>query len=241
MTNQSKGDIICKHERGNIMKKLTQEEEQALVKMYKQVEKDFEQFPEIKTTEDLFRWREQVKEENKENGEIRNQIIEKKIKGNKSMELLYAWSKFTRMIDRAKANVYMTKLGCDAEEDSYQINAANMLHERLTRKQKDHTDRLFGMYQIKELNLGIKFPTERSLRTAYEYEKSLVTEDEEQAIPAVLFVALMNAYGIEEEDLLETGREAERQGKEYIADMIVECEAKKNERTTNGYRSFAKK
>lgn len=224
-----------------MMEKLTVEEEQALVKMYKQVEKDFEEFPEIKTTEDLFRWREQVKEENKENGEIRNQIIEEKIKGNKSMELLYAWSKFTRMIDRAKANVFMTKLSCDAEENSYQINAANMLHDRLTRKEKDRSDRLFGMYKIEELSLGIKFPTERSFHTPYEYEKALITEDEEQSWPAVLFVALMNAYGIEEEDLLETGREAERKGKEYIADMIVEYEAKKTERTTNSHGTFEKK
>mgnify|MGYP000805540638 FL=1 len=224
-----------------MMEKLTVEEEQALVKMYKQVEKDFEEFPEIKTTEDLFRWREQVKEENKENGEIRNQIIEEKIKGNKSMELLYAWSKFTRMIDRAKANVFMTKLSCDIDKDSYQINAANMLHERLTRKKKDHADRLFGMYKIEELSLGIKFPTERSFHTPYEYEKALITEDEEQSWPAVLFVALMNAYGIEEEDLLETGREAEQKGKEYIADMIVEYEAKKTERTTNSHGSFEKK
>lgn|GEM_PF-6313505 len=224
-----------------MMEKLTVEEEQALVKMYRQVEKDFEEFPEIKTTEDLFRWREQVKEENKENGEIRNQIIEEKIKGNKSMELLYAWSKFTRMIDRAKANVFMTKLSCDAEENSYQINAANMLHDRLTRKKKDRSDRLFGMYKIEELSLGIKFPTERSFHTPYEYEKALITEDEEQSWPAVLFVALMNAYGIEEEDLLETGREAERKGKEYIADMIVEYEAKKTERTTNSHGTFEKK
>lgn len=224
-----------------MMEKLTVEEEQALVKMYKQVEKDFEEFPEIKTTEDLFRWREQVKEENKENGEIRNQIIEEKIKGNKSMELLYAWSKFTRMIDRAKANVFMTKLSCDAEENSYQINAANMLHDRLTRKKKDRSDRLFGMYKIEELSLGIKFPTERSFHTPYEYEKALITEDEEQSWPVVLFVALMNAYGIEEEDLLETGREAERKGKEYIADMIVEYEAKKTERTTNSHGTFEKK
>ena len=224
-----------------MMEKLTVEEEQALVKMYQQVEKDFEEFPEIKTTEDLFRWREQVKEENKENGEIRNQIIEEKIKGNKSMELLYAWSKFTRMIDRAKANVFMTKLSCDAEENSYQINAANMLHDRLTRKKKDRSDRLFGMYKIEELSLGIKFPTERSFHTPYEYEKALITEDEEQSWPAVLFVALMNAYGIEEEDLLETGREAERKGKEYIADMIVEYEAKKTERTTNSHGTFEKK
>ena len=44
--------------------------------MYKQVEKGFESFTEIKTTEDLFRWREKVKEENNEDGKLRNEIIE---------------------------------------------------------------------------------------------------------------------------------------------------------------------
>ena len=224
-----------------MMEKLTVEEDQALVKMYRDVEKDFEEFPEIKRTEDLFRWREQVKEKNKENGEIRNQIIEEKIKGNKSMELLYAWSKFTRMIDRANANVFMTKLSCNIDEDSYQINAAHMLHEHLTRKHKDHTDRLFGIYKIEELNLGIKYPTERSFHTPYEYEKALITEDEEHSWPAVLFVALMNAYGIEKEDLLETGRAVEQLGNKYIADMTVEYEAKMSEGTTNSHGSFEKK
>lgn len=36
------------------MRELTAKEQKDLVKMYKQVEKDFEEFPEIKTTEDLF-------------------------------------------------------------------------------------------------------------------------------------------------------------------------------------------
>lgn len=58
------------------MRKLTAVEEQELIKMYKQVEKGFESFTEIKTTEDLFRWRKKVKEENNEDGKLRNEIIE---------------------------------------------------------------------------------------------------------------------------------------------------------------------
>lgn len=226
-----------------LLRKLTYEEEQELIKMYKKVEEDFEKFPEIKTTEDLFCWRERVKAENNENGKIRNQIVEEKIKGNKSMELLYAWSKFTRMIERTKANVFMTKLSCDIEDGSYQItvaSAANMLHECLASKKKDNPDRLFGMYKIEELSLGIKFPEERSFHTPQQYEKSLITEDEEKSWPAVLFVALMNAYGIEAEDLLETGRKVEHQGKEYIADMAVEYAARSEKNFTDIHKSARK-
>lgn len=206
------------------MRKLTKEEEQELVQMYKEVEKDFAEFPHIKTSEDLFRWREQVKGENKEDGELRNQIIEQQIKGNKSMELLYAWSKFTRMVDRSKAKVFLTKLNCDAKEESYQINASRNLHEQLVKNKKADVDKLFGIYKIEELGLGVKYPKERSFHTAYEYEKSLVTEDEEKSCPVVLFVSLMNAYGIESEDLLAAGRQTEKEANEYVADMIVQYE-----------------
>ncbi len=223
------------------MERLTKEEEQELIRMYEQVERDFEEFPEIKTTEDLFRWREDVKRDNKGDGELRNQIIENRIKGNKSMELLYAWSKFSRMIDRTRANVVITKLECDAKDDAYKVNPTTILHECLTRKNKAHTNRLFGIYKIRELNLGIKYPTERSFQTPYEYEKALITEDDERSWPAVLFVALMNAYGIEEEDLLEAGRKTEQKGKEYIADLRVEYEAKILEKIANSTKTYTKK
>lgn len=145
------------------------------------------------------------------------------------------------MIDRAKANVFMTKLSCDVEDDSYQINAANMLHDHLTEKNKDRTDRLFGIYQIDELSLGIKFPTERSFYTSYEYEKSLITEDEQESWPAVLFVALLKAYGIDSDTLLEVGREAEAMSKEYIAEMTVEYDAQSGNQSMDTHKVHEKK
>lgn len=224
------------------MRKLTAVEEQELTKMYKQVQQDFKSFPEIKTTEDLFRWREKVKEENSEDGALRNQIIEQEIAGNHSMELLYAWSKFTRMVDRTKANVYMTKLNCDIENPNvYRIKAATMLHSYLNEHQKAHEERLFGIYKVDELKLGIKYPKERRFSNSREYVKSLVKEDEQQSWPVVLFVTLMNAYGIEAEDLLTVGRAVEKKGNEYIADMSVEYEAKISAGTTDNYGSIIKK
>ena len=92
------------------MRALTEAEQSELIKMYEKVENDFKAFPFIQTTEDLFRWREKVKEENGNDGNRRNEIIEAAIKGNESLEKLYAWSKFTRMVDRAKADVFMAKV-----------------------------------------------------------------------------------------------------------------------------------
>ena len=48
--------------------------------MYEKVENDFKAFPFIQTTEDLFRWREKVKEENGNHGNRRNEIIEAAIR-----------------------------------------------------------------------------------------------------------------------------------------------------------------
>ena len=43
-------------------KDITEETKQRLIPIYEQVEKDFKKFPYIKTTEDFFIWRSQIKE-----------------------------------------------------------------------------------------------------------------------------------------------------------------------------------
>lgn len=202
------------------MRALTKEEQQELITMYQNVVKDFENFPFIQTTEDLFRWREKVKEENGNDGNRRNEIIEAVIKGNASLEKLYAWSKFTRMVDRAKADVYMAKEEYHIEDNNaYRIKAAWMLHNHLTQKHKARKDYLFGIFKIPQLGLGIRYKLGRTFNTEYEYAKSLVKEDEQEAWPAVLFVALMNAYGIDNEDLLTVGRQAEELCKGYCKEI----------------------
>lgn len=225
-----------------LLRKLTYEEEQELIKMYKKVEEDFEKFPEIKTTEDLFRWREQVKGENQEDGELRNRIIEERIKGNDSLELLHAWSQFSCMVQSAKSNVNDKKFEFGIEDrDKYRIKAAGMLHKRLVEKKQAYPERLFGIYQIRELSLGIRYPIDRTLNTTYEYEKALVKEDEQESWPAVLFVALMKAYGIDSDTLLEVGRAAETMSKEYIADMAVEYDAQLGNQSMDIHKVHEKK
>lgn len=199
---------------------LTKEEEQELIVMYQKVEEDFEKFPFIQTTEDLFRWREKVKEDNGNDGDLRNKIIEEAIEGNASLEKLYAWSKFTRMVDRAKADVYMAKEIYHLEDDNaYRIKAAWMLNNHLAKEHKARTDHLFGIFKIPQLALGIRYKLGRTFSNKYEYAKSLVKEDEQEAWPAVLYVALMNAYGIDNEDLLTVGRQAEALSKLYCKEI----------------------
>lgn len=209
------------------MAKLAVEKENQLKEMYHKVEEDFRNFPFIRTTEDFFIWREAVKQANGNNGELRNEEIEKMISGNDSLELLYNWTKFYRMVDRAKANVYVAKVeyGLDYP-DSYRIKAAGMLHRHLIAESKANSEQLFGIFQIPELNLGVRHPLQRTINTPYEFEKAIVKEDEQEAWPAVLFVALMNAYGIDNEDLLTVGRQAEALSKQYCKEIAEEAEKK---------------
>lgn len=224
------------------MRKLTPAEEEKLVKMYKQVEKDFESFPEIKTTEDLFRWRERLKKENNGDGKVRNAIVEERIKGNKSLELLYAWSKFTRMVTRAKASLNLAKRNYGiSNSNTYRLKASTMLHNHLEKSGKAHEDRLFGIFRVEEIGIERIYPNERRFSNSHEYIKALVKEDEQHPWPAVLFVTLMNAYGIQAEDLLTVGRDVEKKGKEYIADIAVEYNVKCSEGTTDSYGSLIKK
>lgn len=202
------------------MAKLTVDKENQLKEMYHKVEEDFKKFPFIRTTEDFFIWREAVKQANGNNGELRNEEIENMIRGNRSLELLYNWTKFYRMVDRAKASVYVTKVeyGLD-DSDSYRIKAAGMLHRHLTAENKANSEQLFGIFQIPELNLGVRHPLQRTINTPYEFEKAIVKEDESEPWPAILFVTLLNAYGITSEDLLTVGRDAERLSNEYVREI----------------------
>ena len=44
-------------------KDITLETKERLIPIYEQVEKDFSKFPDIKTTEDFFAWRDNIKKE----------------------------------------------------------------------------------------------------------------------------------------------------------------------------------
>ena len=235
-------------------KKLNEETKQKLITIYNQVENDFKQFPNIKTTEDFFIFREEIKKlvekrvkgTDKENNieykkALRNKIIEDEIKGNSSLELLNDWSKCYRMIDRAKANLYMTKADYNILDDNnYRIKATPILHNHLINQGKANTEQLFGILQISELNLGIKYPLEqRTINTPYEFEKVIVKEDDMAPWPAELFITLLKSYGIEGEDLLYVGRKAESLGKSYVEK--IKANYVYPTKSINGYTYILKK
>ena len=89
----------------------------------------------------------------------------------------------------------------------------------MEKEEKARPDHLSGIFKIPELSLGIRYKLRRSFNSTYEYAKSLVKEDEQEAWPAVLFVALMNAYGIDNEALLTVGRQAEELSKRYCKEI----------------------
>lgn len=210
-------------------KDISEETKKRLIPIYEQVEEDFSKFPNIKTTEDFFIWREQVKNivedrvkgTDKQNDinykkKLRNKIIEDEIKGNSSLELLNDWSKCYRMIDRAKGAIRTFNDHYGIDDKDHVIKASTILHKHLVSNGKAHTSDLFDILQIRELNLLVKQPIKRTINTPYEFERAIVKEDESEAWSAPLFVTLLRAYGVEGEDLLTVGRKVEALGKAYI-------------------------
>lgn len=200
-----------------MLERLDLETENKLKNMYYEVEKDFENFPYIKTTEDFFEWREIVKAANGYDSNLRNQQIEECIKGNDSLELLYDWTKFYRMVDRAKAKLSLSKLEHGLEDSKeFPLKATVLLHRHLKNNNKGNVKQLFGIFQIRDLNLGIKYHQERTINTPYEFEKAIVKEEKTEPWDAKLFITLLKAYEISGEDLLTVGREVEKLGNQYL-------------------------
>ena len=211
-------------------KDITEVTKQRLIPIYEQVEKDFMEFPEIKTTEDFFIWRDSIKKkieddflkckkdcDDKTKKKLRNKIVEKAIGGNDSLELLYAWSKCSRMITGSKALVRLVNDEYGIEGNDHIIKATTILHRHLKENGKANTNDLFDILQIRELNLLVKYPSlQRTINTPYEFEKAIVKEDENEAWSAPLFVTMLKAYGIEKDDLLIIGRKVIEESKNYI-------------------------
>ena len=211
-------------------KDINEETKKRLIPIYEQVEKDFSNFPDIKTTEDFFIWRDKVKNmielqlrgtikqnDSSYKKKLRNNIIEDEIEGNDSLELLYAWTKCSRMITGAKAFVRMVNDEYNIEGNDHVIKATTVLHKHLKENGKANTSDLFDILQIRELSLLVKYPSlQRTINTPYEFERAIVKEDESEAWSAPLFVTMLKAYGVEKDDLLIIGRKVIEESKNYI-------------------------
>ncbi|HIR58431.1 MAG TPA: hypothetical protein IAB38_00105 [Candidatus Onthousia excrementipullorum] len=223
-------------------KDITEETKQRLIPIYEQVEKDFKEFPYIKTTEDFFIWRDIIKNgieeqviklqkpcDDKTKKKLRNKIVEEEIEGNDSLELLYAWTKCTRMITGAKAFVRMVNHEYGIEGNDHIIKATTILHNYLKENGKANTNDLFDILQIRELSLLVKYSSmQRTINTPYEFERAIVKEDESEAWSAPLFVTMLKAYGIEKDDLLVIGRKVIEDSKNYIIDTRNKYKGHKN-------------
>lgn len=206
---------------------------QKLIPMYQKVEEDFNKFPEIRTTEDFFVWRDNIKKEienelikaQKECDDntkkaMRNKKVEEAIEGNPSLEMLYAWTKLDRMIANTKALIRTVNDEYGIEDSDHVLKASDILHKYLIRHNKANTDNLFNLFQIPELNLLVKYQYYefKPITTRFEFE-NLIFKQDESPWPAPLFIAALKAYGIETLDLLEIGREFSSLGDIYINEV----------------------
>lgn len=214
-------------------KDITEETKQRLIPIYEQVEEDFKKFPYIKTTEDFFIWRSQIKEAIEEKlkntdkknddeykAQLRDKIIEDEIKGNKSLELLYDWANFYIKIDESKANLRLTNYQYGIEDNNHIIKVSSLLHNQLVKQGKANANDLSNILQIRELSLLVKYPPmQRTISSPYEFERAIVKEDENDTWSAPLFITLLRVYGVDGKDLLEVSQQVEALSKEYIKEI----------------------
>lgn len=169
----------------------SEEYERELKDIIETTDRDLENIPEemkhIRTTESFFAWRDNVKSQNGNDKEIRNEIVENLIRGNKSLELLYDWTKFYRVIDKANLDVSPKSLFYKYAEKSTQLN----------------TQRLFDIIHVHNTRkpIGLR-PGFRNFNTPYEFIKLMLVDEDYEPWPIDVLIILMKAYGIDSNFLL---------------------------------------
>ena len=211
---------------------INEHDKNRLITICNNVENDFNSFSvQFESIEDFFIWRSEIKEEiekkvantDKQKDEVykdklRDEIIEEEIRGNKSLELLYDWSKFYMMVDESKGKLRSINDQYGLDDNDHLIKATSLLHNHLVGQGKANKKDLFDIFQIREINLGVRY-TLRTINTPYEFERIIVKEDETDAWPTPLFIMLLEAYGVTGEDLLEVGKKFEDLSNKYIEDI----------------------
>lgn len=170
------------------------------------------------TTEDFFTWREEIKYRLGGDGKERNKIVESAIAGNETMELLYAWSKFSRVIDGTRAYVYHSiynKLMADENYNqevlsTYKFNPSPIINTYLSNHLKKNQQRLFDA--VLSCNIGLN-PNFKPFNTAYEFQK-LLYDEETHPYPwgITCLIVLLKAYGITEENFSAINKMIEKEG-----------------------------
>ncbi len=184
----------------------SEEYEKELKDIIENTDEDLRNMPKemkhIRTTEDFFAWRDNVKSENGNDKEVRNEIVENLIKGNESLELLYAWTKFYRVVDKASSDVSPKILFYKYADNSKQLNS----------------QRLFDVIHIHSTKrpVGLRQGF-RNFNTPYEFTRLMIVDEDYEPWPIDVLIILMKAYGINSNFLL------------GFASIIDECEKEKEE------------
>lgn len=212
-----------------------------LKEICREVKKDMKNIPEeikwIHTTEDFFHWRDSLKKKNQENSTIRNEIVEKTIKGNKTLELLYDWTKFYRILDISKARVYILKeelrqMEIYEEEalEEVKFTSTCPLYRYLSKNADMDIKGLFEMTKVGEFGFRYnEFPT---FHTPYEFFKMTTNEEIYGPFAIDILVCFLRACHINGKDLILCGRMIEEESKKLIQKLSEEMPIKKGYQKT---------
>ena len=191
---------------------LNEAKRQELIEMYNKVEDDLKEWYEkgIFTTENFFAWRDNLKTSNNNSSDIRNQKVEEAIKGNPTMELIYDWSKFYRIVNNNRGNTTKEPEGFTIDQDiaDCSLIPTHVFYTYLELKHKGNFNNLFELYKIEELGLPLKNDFRR-YNTAYEVINAFFNDEDNEPHSLRYLAVSLNALEITGEDLLTIGRTIE--------------------------------
>lgn len=209
-------------------------------KIYEEVRNDVQNMPEevkwIHTTEDFFKWRDTIKVENNESSLIRNEIVETTIAKNPSLEILYAWTKCYRILDKARAHIFLFKEECK-QEDYYEkeleklsFSSTFLLYKYLSKESSIHLADVFQMIKIS--NLGFRYNEFPPFHTIYEFLNIIMHEELYGPFAIDILVCLLRACNITGEHLISCGRAVEKESYKLIQDYTSPSPIKKQYQKT---------
>lgn len=215
----------------------TEEYEKELIEIIESTDNDLKNMPKeiskIRTTADFFAFRDFVKSENGYDKYLRNKIVEDLIKGNESLELLYAWSKFYRVIDKSRAIVYNAQDKFEREHISFNkeiassFNPVTLSYSFFT-KTNFNKKRLFDIIKIQSVErpIGLRKGF-RNFGSEYEFLKYMLLDEENEPWPIDILLILLKAYGIDKSQLKAFTEIIEEECLKVTSDIISSVKTEK--------------
>lgn len=217
------------------------DENKILKEIYEEVKMDIQNMKEeikwIHTTEDFFIWRDTIKIENNESSLIRNKIVEKTIEENQTLKLLYDWTKCYRILDKARAHIFLFKENLEQTNmydkntlEKLSFSSTSLLYKYLSINDSIHLANIFPMIKIS--NFGFRYNEFPPFHTIYEFLNIIMHEEMYGPFAIDILICLLRACNITGPNLICCGRSIEKEAYMLIRDFTEISSLKKQYKKT---------